>query len=150
MRHDGKEAQVEAKKLKEAPGLCGRPRDEVQKFRPGGATAEPEVPASRAATRMARAKATSKTPTGKGFMQATIEAKPAKEELRKQPKAAPQVPQAPQAEEEAVQVVDRAESEEDRQFRERYLSAEKETEPEWKMFLSGSAKRGFYCSNLPA
>eukprot|EP00438_Fugacium_kawagutii_P016185 Skav225037 [mRNA] locus=scaffold2061:241550:243205:+ [translate_table: standard] len=98
---------------------------------------ESKVPTTRAATRMAaraarRSKATrSKSPSGKGFVQ--TEAKTAKKKVAERKKAAPEAPQA----EEAVQVVD-AESEEERQFRERYLSAEKETEPEWKQQMDAA------------
>eukprot|EP00438_Fugacium_kawagutii_P016186 Skav225038 [mRNA] locus=scaffold2061:246069:248330:+ [translate_table: standard] len=98
---------------------------------------ESKVPTTRAATRMAaraarRSRATrSKSPSGKGFVQ--TEAKTAKKKVAERKKAAPEAPQA----EEAVQVVD-AESEEERQFRERYLSAEKETEPEWKQQMDAA------------
>eukprot|EP00438_Fugacium_kawagutii_P025629 Skav209732 [mRNA] locus=scaffold528:578593:581437:- [translate_table: standard] len=95
-------------------------------------TKAPKVSATRMAAR--RSKATSKTQTGKGFMimEARSEAKTAKKKKEKLVAQKKPMFEAPHAQEEAVEVVDPAETEEARKFRERYLSAEAEIEPEWK------------------
>ncbi|CAK8991834.1 unnamed protein product [Durusdinium trenchii] len=48
------------------------------------------------------------------------------------PKTKQTKPPAPSSEPEGAEVFDPLESDEDREFRERYLSADKETEPDWK------------------
>jgi len=109
----------------------------------------------RAASQLAAKRSKSKSPkpkrppSGKGFTvtmepKAEAKAKTVKNVKSKAPKqnkvpVQGKVPEpVPKTEEVDVEVVDPNESEEDREFRERYLSADKEIQPDWKQQMDAA------------